>query len=516
MKLTRKILAATLSAVLLAACFQPYNVFAGASTETIGADSYQEALNTSVWSNPDADVIAEDGKIIFPAESTKYTRLITMAVMEKEETAKELAHVTYKQNIASMPEGGRFILAFGLGSLESLSGEVGQVEVAFMKSGGMKVAIDSYETAGEATSVVAAKSVSLSKDATIDVAVGNDKTIVVKVNGQVAASGKLGFDPVGSVGFFQSGECAVTLSDLSIKSYRYDNPENSNFTETFDEGGYNTNLLFSTAHAANYVPSTMSIEEYEGEYMMLYENSGLAQIGTRQQYSNFELSFDVPFMLRANRVNEKGDITHVKSAWVGVSFGDESMDPGTYGFNYSPELVYVTSNLQTWSLAQGEKMIGESAKYKLIKSSDDTGFSVKVSVVDSHVKVGLKWLYEKEFTTVAEYNMADGSTPLGYVHIWTCGPGNFGVDNIKMKNLDKNPNLVEVEYKASGIKVPKDWEYTEDLGKEANAKEQTGGFNWYYTIPITAIVMAAAVGVTVLLGKKKKNKAEGGSEKSEE
>ncbi len=296
MKLTRKILAATVSAVMLAACFQPYNVFAGASTETIGNDSYQDALNTSVWSNPDADVIAENGKIVFLAESTKYTRLITMSVVEKAESAKELVHVTYKQKITSMPEGGRFILAFGLGSSESMSGDAGQVEVAFIKNSGMQVAIDSYETAGEAVSVVAAKSVGFSGTATIDVVVKNDKTIEVKVNGQTVASGKLGFDPVGSVGFFQTGECAVTLSNLSIKSYRYDSPENSNFTEKFDDGSYNTNLLFSTAHAANFSPSTMSVEEYEGEYMMVYENSGLAQIGTRQQYSNFELSFDVPFM----------------------------------------------------------------------------------------------------------------------------------------------------------------------------------------------------------------------------
>lgn len=516
MKMTRKILAAAVSVFMLAACFQPYDVFAGASTNTIGADSYKEALNTSVWSNPDADIIAENGTIKFPAESTKYTRLITMAVMEKAESAKELAHVTYKQNITSMPEGGRFTLGFGLGSSESMSGDQGQVEVSFIKNGGMKVAIDSYEAAGEAVSVVSAKLVSLSGNATIDVAVNNDKTIVVKVNGATVASGKLGFEPIGSVGFFQSGECAVTLSDLSIKSYRYDTPENSNFTEKFDGGSYNTNLLFSTAHAANLVPSTMSVEEYNGEHMMFYENSGLAQIATRQQYSNFEISFDVPFMLRANRMDEMGNITHVKSAWVGVSFGDESMDPGTYGFNYSPELVYVTSNMQTWSLAKGDQKVGDAGRFKLEQSNADTGFSMKVKVVDAHITVGLKWLDETEFTTVAEYDMADGSTPLGYVHIWTCGPGNFGVDNIEMKNLDENPKLVEVEYKASGITVPEDWEYTEDFGNEAKTVSAAGGFSWYYTIPLTAVVMAIVVAISAFAGKHKKNKAEGGSKKNEE
>ena len=209
MKKTWKGISLLLAVVLTVGCFPPDTAFAGTSNVVIDRSSFEKELNNAVWSNPENDVTVKNGKLQFPKGSTKYTRLITQNTAEKSDANDNLVEVDMTQTIASIPNGGEFILAFGLGSIESLSGDAGQVEVAFVKSENMKVEVRSYETAGEAVKIASGKATGMSvgQAAKISVVIRNDKKMYVKVNGRTVASGTCGFLPEGSVGFFQTGKC---------------------------------------------------------------------------------------------------------------------------------------------------------------------------------------------------------------------------------------------------------------------------------------------------------------------
>lgn len=498
-----------MAAILAVGCWPGKVVMAGTSNVVIDQSSFVEELNNAVWSNPENDVVAKKGKLIFPKTSTKYTRLITQNTAEQSDANANLVEVDLTQTIASMPKGGEFILAFGLGSIESLSGEAGQVEVSFINQGAMKVAIRSYESAGEAVKVAngTASGMSIGSATKIRVVITNKQQIKVQVNGKEVASGTCSFLPEGSVGFFQTGSCQVTIEKLRVCSYKYDRPENANFLETFDGDAYNKNVLFSKAGSSNYTPSTMSVEKYQDNDVMYYENSGPAQISTKYKYSNFEMTFDVPYLLRKNVENKEGRTTHAKSMWFGISIGDDLIECGISDYAYSADVIYFDQDSTVKSFAKNHEVVAQSDQYPFFAEEEERGFSVKVSVVDAHVTVGIKWLNEKKFTTIGEYDTPNLQTPLGYVHIWACGPANMAIDNIKVTNLDQKPNLIDVEYATSKFEVPADYDYKPDLELIYRKTEEKEEMNaWYLLLAGAAgvAILGMAVTALVLHGKGKK------------
>ena len=502
-----KYMATALATSMLFLSLDCGEVYAGHSRVSVDSSSFAEELNTAVWTNPEGDVVAKDGAIHFTKESTKYTRLITKSMVKMEETSEEFATASLKLQLKSMPENGEFILGFGLSSVESFSKEAGQIEVAFINNQGLKLDVRCYDEAAKETIIVQGKGAnfSLGSEANIDISIKNNETITILVNGRTVINEKLSFLPEGNVGFFQTGECEAEVQELRISSYRYDRPENVNFVEKFDNDSYNTNTLFTKSSRSAYVPCTMSVEDYEGDFVMYYENSGAAQIGTMYKYSNFELTFDVPYLLRKNIEDENENILSEKSMWFGVSFGDELVENSDDGYIYSPELLYFDRDSIVKAYAQGGAPVAKSDKYPFFAEDETRGFSVKILVVDAHVSIGMKWLDEEKFTTIGEYDTVDGQTPLGYVHIWTCGPATFAIDNIEMKNLDAEPNLVEVDYKTSKFEVPADYKYQEEEMIFRDTIEDST-FNWYLVIPCAAVLGLLIVGVTVAVTTTKRKK----------
>lgn len=506
MKKTWKFIASTLVVCMLCMCFSPFEAEAGLSRVVVDSTSYTEELNTAVWNIPEKDVTVQDGALYFSAESSKYTRLITKSMVQKSEESNELVSVSFNTKFQSMPENGEFILGFGLPTIESFSGEQGQVEVAFINKNGIQVAVRCFESAGEAINVIEPQSsgIRIGNQAKVAITIANDKTLTIKINGRNLASAVLPLDAEGSVGFFQTGECEAIISDLVISSSRYDRPENSNFTESFDGDSYNSNVLFSKGSPSAYVPSVMSVESYEGNDVMLYENSGPAQIGTRQKYSNFELTFDVPYLLRKNIEDENGNVKYEKSMWIGVSIGDDNIECENADYSYAADMIYFDTDSNVKSFASGHAVVASSDKYKFFAEDETRGFSIQVKVVDAHITIGMKWLNEDKFTVIGEYDTADKLTPLGYVHIWTCGPGNFAIDNIKMNNLDENPKLVDVEYKTSKFEVPEDFEYVKrEMVYRPGTERTENSFNAYLIIPCVAVVALFMIGASVIITKRR-------------
>ena len=50
---------------------------AGLSSVVLDDKTFEKELDTSLWNNPDEDVLIQGGSLLFPKSSTESTRLIT-------------------------------------------------------------------------------------------------------------------------------------------------------------------------------------------------------------------------------------------------------------------------------------------------------------------------------------------------------------------------------------------------------------------------------------------------------
>ena len=180
----------------------------------------------------------------------------------------------------------------------------------------------------------------------------------------------------------------------------------------------------------------------------------------------------------------------------------------TGGYTNATDLIIFQGSSSVTSYNTKKSASAAEAGYPYFSSDCDKGFSVKISVIDSIITVGMKWIDEETFTDVFTYQVTE-ETPLGYVHIWTTASvANLAIDNLKIENKDIDPVLTEVEFKDGKIDKPEDFAYKpmERIYKEADKDT----FNWYLIIIPVAAVCAIAIGATAITKVVKKKKKEGG------
>ena len=86
----------------------------------------------------------------------------------------------------------------------------------------------------------------------------------------------------------------------------------------------------------------------------------------------------------------------------------------------------------------------------------------------------------------------------------------MAIDNLIIKNLDENPNLIETEFK-SGKVTYKDYDYKpfERVYKEkedATTDKKDSVNVWYWSIPVALVLGGIAIAVTAVLTNKKGGK----------
>lgn len=507
-------LAVLLSVAFLSSGVLSVTALAGKSDIVVGNSSFAEEISELDWSNPDGDVISENGVLVFPKESTEETRLITTALVQSNEELEELFHASVTMKFTSLPENEKFALAFGLQSIEAYQGEIGNVEITFQNNGGISIGVVAYDDAGD--EVVVAEPVtcgSLNAKLSVDAVVTSGSKLTLKIAGKtICNETKLPVTGEGSIGFVQTGGCGVQVSDINIVAHKYDTPENTNIVETFDNG-MNSNVFSSkTSWASKWYPHSLSVMEYEGDNVLMFERCATAYIGTRHEYSNFEMTFDMPFLQRVEERDEEGNVIEPKPFNFVVSFGGDSVDSATYGYTKAADAI-VFSSSSTVSNLRAEHT-GRDENHLIFDPKNDKGFSVKLSVIDAVVTVGLKWLGEHDYSTVLTYTIPNG-TPTGYIHLWSVDIGNFAVDNITITNKDMNAKLIELEPKYDSFERVADFNYEEaELNFKKPETENEKDFQWYSIIllsGISAVVLLAGGFVTGEI-LKRRNKQEGGSD----
>lgn len=508
MKRGKRIAYAMLSVALLSVfALSPIRAEAGVGATILDSDS----LKSSNWSNPEEDVIVNEGVITFPEESTEYTRYISKMSAQIDKTFSELVRMSASIKFNQLPAGKSFIVAFGLAEIESLPGQARNVEVSFANRGGIKVGITAYDEDGNSVTVVAPKACGLSmkKAGTVEIALTTDSQIKVSVNGKAVASGKLPVTGEGRVGFMQTGECAVEVSKLEVAHYLYDRPENANIYEDFEQGGMDVSVL--TARALDVYglsPRGQMIEDYEGSQVLRFQNVGVAYVGTLYKYSNFEMCFDVPFIQTEAEYHEDGSLKKPGQYEFAVGIGGEQADWDIAGWRSASETI-VFDKTAVYSLNHSDTVRYAYAQDYFTKQNG--GFSIKISVVDGLVNVGMKWMNESKYQDVLEYSLRDG-TPNGFIHIWSTETGQFAIDNLKIENLDENANVIKTEYKSGKWVKPDDAVY-QPMERVYDVDEGEGKtVSWYMLLPVTAGVGAVALAITALLTRSKRKKKKGATE----
>lgn len=472
-------------------------------------------LNVTSWYDPNDELEVQNGKLIIPDNSTADTRIITKSFATLDSMCEIVAEVSCNVEFTKLPEGKKFIIALGLSSIESYSGDAKNIEVEFTNQNGVSVGVAAYEKSGEATIVAAPTkcTAGIGSKMAVKVVLKSNQQISVFVNESEIVNGTVPVSGEGRVGLIQTGECGAVVSDLIVKYTQYDTPENTDFTETFEEGIYNNNLFTMKFAEGPRKPSYMAVEEYNGSKVLLYRNTGLCYLGTKHMYSNFELTFDIPYFERQVEKDENGNIVKAPSMFA-VSMGDAAQDFAAWEYTGSTDLVlFLAENVYSYNHTPAKFDVAYSNMGFFDKTTDE-GFSVQMKMVDGHFTLGMKALDDENFKTIAEADYDNFMT--GYIKLWTTGDGNVAIDNVKIKNLDENPNLIEVPFEPAVIEVS-DFEYEEpelvfspDTNEESGEGAQLQGQTIaIYTVAGCGIVFAvSAVVMFVLIQRKKKEMQE--------
>lgn len=490
------------AALVIVSALTPMETKAGQSKILMDAES----LVTADWNNPEGDVEVKDGTLVFPKDSSKYTRFIAKTPAKIDEMSDTLVTLSATIKMEKMAKGESFILGFGMRSIEAKPGDAENIEVAFTNDGGIKASITVYDEEEKADTIMSPKScgMSIGSAADVTVSITTDSRIKLTVNNREVGSGKLPVNGEGRVGFLQTGGCSGVVSNVELVHYEYDRPENTNIVEDFEKGGMDVSKLTAkmlwTAVSA---PMGQMVEEYKGSQVLMHRNTGAAYIGTTYTYSNFVMTFDVPYFNLEDQYNKDGKLELSKFNKLIVTLGGERSDWDSLRWDLSgeaivlePGTIYSNSNRESYSAILSKNPFEEGKP-----------FSIQVKMVDSVVTVGMKWLNEEKFQTVLQYKLK-GGTPTGYIHIWAPQAATFAIDNLEITNLDDTPNLVETEYISGKIEKPAG-NAPEPLERVyAEVITEKTGPSWYLLIPTTAVVSAGALIITALATRGKKKEKE--------
>lgn len=465
----------------------------------------QDEINESVWHNANGDVSAENGVIVFPNNSIGDTKLIVKAKAQANEGVDNVVAFSGKLRFTSLPKGEKFVLGLGLNSIEANLGEAGNVEITFTNTGSLTAGITAYNENGEAVEVMSAKKCGSMNGTDVKAILKADQTLQVSIGGSTVFNGKLPVSGEGRIGFIQTGSCGVKVEGINITFYDYERPENCNIYADFESGDFNKNLLTSKLIYRSYYDQEpyVGIDEIDGNKVFRFRNTPLSYLSTQYKYSNFEMTFDVPYIQKSNVVDEEGKVTNNASSQMIITFGGEAATYNDYGHETAAERLL----LREMSAITRKDGTTTASEFPFFDPTYDKGFSVKIRMVDNLCTVSMKWIDESKWTEILSYGI---QTPTGTIQIWGQSSCNWAIDNLKIENLDLNPNLIEVDYASSIIPVPADYDYQPAEKVYMKEEEQKKDTSLYWVIPMVAGVCVLALGSTIAVVAIQKRKRKDG------
>ncbi len=494
----------------------------------------------------DGDVTAKDGKIRFGG---------TSGIISKNK-AKDLGSYGVKTlltfsstlHFSELASDGTFSVGFGLEDFDSSIGSANSIAITVDYRDGLYIGVTEYNKNGRANELYPTLrfgNLLLNTDIEFTAEVGTDGCMNLYVGGtQILKDEKLSVSAAGYIGFESQGENDVTLSDLEIITYKYDVPENIEYTETFDNG-YNANVFYSESDAAPISPSGLSVKDGK----LVFQNTAGAYITTRYVYSNFDLTFDLSDLYTTAKYDEDGKLVSTISTWFGIAFGCDSYDMSV------DETIRQTTWLQIGRITDGmsyatpndgihyilwdnhgsfnAKKQQSMANFNLWDEATIQGRTVNVKFSVSDGTISLYYRFDGDTEWGDPYFTYDlGTMKTGYIRIFSWGDtsinekgleyngmGNFSVDNLAIKNTDYE-TVKKVtsapEYKSNVREQTPDYNYTtnpdaNDLlankieNGDMNDSLQEDGYGCVSVVDGTQILLPVLLVATFLSERRKKH-----------
>lgn len=277
---------------------------------------------------------------------------------------------------------------------------------------------------------------------------------------------------------------AQNYADAYVRTFNFinnysENPENPVVDMDFSASEINYDLF--------YVRGAVLAEDG----VLKYEKSN-GHIITMHKYSNFELTFDVPYLKRTPDYDVNGNWSTSASIGLVIVHGLDIADPRNMGtadtyYAYSGTMwtqivgdVDAKTGLATQTRYNAGKagngyMKGASSTTNPLhhlwnEAYDGRVFSIRLTMKDGLYTLEVKWEDEANYTEIIRLDF--GYTQTGYIQIG-CGysakdperayytSATQYLDNLRIKNLDLNPNIKEVGFTKQPFKNPGPYEYVE-------------------------------------------------------
>ena len=247
-------------------------------------------------------------------------------------------------------------------------------------------------------------------------------------------------------GYGLVGNGTVKIDNLTLGNALYSKPENKDLAADFTDNDININEWYLPEWGGNLEERYDGVYADNGELVFKNVNSN-AGITTKAQFSNFDLTFDITDIQR----EEKNGI--MPSSDIRIMYGIAGYNTGfniLYYQELRPMITFRSSDNGTafsilhvaneiaGTLPERYDMFSAAAKGEI--------FTVKITMTDGLLNVYLKTSKESDFTKVAETHA--GTCLTGSIRISGYGDGvagdgacsNFCIDNLFVKNTDKDPN----------------------------------------------------------------------------
>lgn len=449
---------------------------AGTSKNVIAADSsIANGIASNVWVNQ-GDVKGEKGCIVFDADVEADAHIVAMGKVKdvSGDGFEKNLEATYKVKIDNINEGARLVFAFGLSRLSSAFGSDGSGEVYFVwEAGAYKIGVSSFDDGGE-KQIVSPRtvngltggksfvlSVSVEKSAFI-VSVQPDGGASVPVCDASVAGNEIGAE--GYVGIGQIGKCSAEISSVNITSYEYLNastPASDISSESFEGGAYNGNVWYSFAQRGQ----TGGGVFVEDERLVFRGLTNGGYFGTKYQYSNFVLTFDLVHVQRTTETDENGELLYRKenNGWFGVSLGQPAYNERN--FNIATECMFTlhpdasVKRYTDGSVADSSNLQMKGMVDFWKESYEGEIFNFRFEAKDGVFRLSCRRGNTGSYIELMSYST--DSTPYGYVRILAYGVSNVIFDNVEIENTDTNGDLLVTGYKANGLEGAEDYVYTD-------------------------------------------------------
>lgn len=376
----------------------------------------------------------------------------------------------------------QFGVMFGIARLDSMPKYEESAWLYFEnneQNNGFVYGLNTYSETGEETVLIEKTALADGVDITVSIEQFYDKDLSICVDGGETKN----FEniTIGHIGFGQDGAYTdsqnfidVTLTSFEVRN-RFDvSPENTNLVIDGSLGEINEEEC--------YVRGSVIFNE-DGSFSF-YDAGHTTVLVTRYQYSNFQIDFDIVDMQRTPEFASDGTLLRTASQYFALAFGLDTDTPQNIK-SYQDAVSYKDS---CWTQFTGdvyENPAVPSSKTRISYGDfsnrkggylpenyqlwnphfDGRTANLRISVIDGIYTFQIKWEDEEEFYTAFMVDL--GYMPVGHI-VFSGGSvnqaammTNVTIDNFKITNMDREPNLIEVGYKGSALDNPGDYEWTD-------------------------------------------------------